>query len=342
MPELTLQTALLTFLVSAVVIVIAGTKLSKYGDLLADLTGLGRVWIGALLLAGATSLPEALTCISAVTWVDAPDLALGDLFGACMLNMFTLALVDLLNREAKVWHRVSYSQILIAGLAIMLAALVALFIIADLDTALFGRIGWDTMLIAALYVFGLRFILQYETDTQNNSGSEAEASRTEGSMSLRRASLLFAAAAVVIIIVAPILAKSAKSIADITGIGTSFIGASLVALATSLPEMVTSLAAVRLGAYDLAVGNLFGSNAFNMMLVFPTDIAYSKGSLLASVGPTQTIAGLLAIVLMSIGIMGVIFRKEKRWYLLEPDSIIIAIVYFVGLFLLFRLGVTFS
>ncbi len=341
MGEFTLQTALLTFLASAVVIVVAGTKLSKYGDLLADLTGLGRIWIGALLLAGATSLPEGLTCISAVTWVDAPDLALGDLYGACMLNMFTLALVDLLNREAKVWHSVSYSQILIAGLAIMLAAFVALFIIADLDTAFFGRLGWDTMLIAALYVFGLRFILQYETETQNSSGSETKVSTADDSMSLKRASLLFAAAAVTIIIFAPLLAKSAKSIADITGIGTTFIGASLVALTTSLPEMVTSLAAVRLGAYDLAVGNLFGSNAFNMMLVFPTDIAYSKGSLLQSVGSTQTIAGLLAIILMSIGIMGVIFRREKRWYLLEPDSIILAIVYFVGLFVLFRLGGTF-
>ena len=339
MGELTLQTASLTFLVSAVVIVIAGTKLAKFGDVLADLTGLGRVWIGALLLAGATSLPEALTCISAVAWLDAPDLALGDLFGASMLNMFTLALVDLLNREAKVWHSVSYSQILIAGLAIVLAALVALFIIADLDTALFGRLGWDTMLIASIYVFGLRFILQYETGNQNNSGGEASAA--EQTMSLKRASLLFAAAAVTIVIFAPLLAKSAKSIADITGIGTTFIGASLVALATSLPEMVTSLAAVRLGAYDLAVGNLFGSNAFNMMLVLPTDLAYSEGSLLASVGSTQTVAGLLAIVLMSIGIMGVMFRKEKRWYLLEPDSIILAIVYFVGLFLLFRLGVTF-
>jgi cation:H+ antiporter len=120
--------------------------------------------------------------------------------------------------------------------------------------------------------------------------------------------------------------------------GTTFIGASLVALATSLPEMVTSLAAVRLGAYDLAVGNLFGSNAFNMMLVLPLDLAYTKGSLLQAVSATQVTAGLLAIILMSIGIMGVIFRKEKRWYLLEPDSLILALAYFVGLFLLFRMG----
>lgn len=339
MGEPTLQLASLIFIASAAVIVFAGIKLSKYADLLADITGLGRVWIGALLLAGATSLPEALTSISAVTWVDAPDLALGDLFGACMLNMFTLALIDLLNRKAKVWHNVSYTLVLLAGLAISLAALASLFILSDVETSFFGWVGWDTMLIALIYVLGIRFVLHYEMHNQNSNKSSTN--EREGKITLTRALLLFGTAALAIVIFAPLLAKSAKSIADVTGVGTTFIGASLVALATSLPEMVTSLAAVRIGAYDLAVGNLFGSNAFNMMLLLPTDIAYSKGPLLANVSSTQVAAGLLAIILMSIGIMGVMFRKEKRWYLLEPDSIILAVVYFVGLFVLFRMGVTF-
>jgi len=336
MGELTLQSAGLIFFISASVIVFAGTKLSKYGDALADITGLGRLWIGALLLAGATSLPEALTCISAVTWVDAPDLALGDLFGACMLNMFTLALVDLLNRKAKVWHVVSFSQILLAGLAIALAALVALFIIADLNTLLVGWIGWDTALVFLIYVLGLRFVLHYEKHI--HEGVPSELHPGPETISLKKALFMFGAATLTLVVFAPLLAASAKTIADTTGIGTTFIGASLVAMATSLPEMVTSLAAVRLGAYDLAVGNLFGSNAFNMMLVFPTDLAYLGGPLLGNVASSQVAAGLLAIILMSIGIMGVIFRKEKRWYLLEPDSLILAVVYFVGLFLLFRLG----
>ncbi len=337
MGEPTLLSACLFFAISAGVIIIAGTKLSKYGDLLADITGLGRVWIGALLLAGATSLPEALTCISAVAWVDAPDLALGNLFGACMLNMFTLALVDLLYRKAKVWHGVSYSQILLAGLAISLAGLVSLFILSDVETLIFGWVGWDTLVIGLVYVLGIRFVLNYEM--QLKAAEDSEPSTYDGSVSLSRAIFFFSLAAIAILLVAPLLAKSAKTIADVTGVGTTFIGASLVALATSLPEMVTALAAVRLGAYDLAVGNLFGSNAFNMMLVLPTDVAYSKGSLLQAVSTTQVTAGLLAIILMSIGIMGLIFRREKRWYLLEPDSLILALAYFAGLFMLFRLGV---
>jgi cation:H+ antiporter len=108
-----------------------------------------------------------------------------------------------------------------------------------------------------------------------------------------------------------------------------------VAIATSLPELVTSFAAVRLGAFDLAVGNLFGSNAFNMAVLFFVDVAYQKGPLLSVVSPMHAMAALWGILLMNIGLMGIIYRAEKRFFLIEPDSFLMIVGYVIGMWLLF-------
>jgi cation:H+ antiporter len=95
------------FVLSAATIVAAGTKLAHYGDKIAELTGLGRLWIGAVLIAGATSLPEVLTDVSAAL-MNEPDLAIGDLFGSNMANMLILGLIDLAHRQRRVWHQVAH------------------------------------------------------------------------------------------------------------------------------------------------------------------------------------------------------------------------------------------
>ncbi len=160
----------------------------------------------------------------------------------------------------------------------------------------------------------------------------------ERTAALRRASISFALVALIIVIAAPFLASSAKDIAERTGMGTTFVGSSLVAVTTSLPELVTAVAAVRLGAFDLAVGNLFGSNAFNMSILFVTDIAYRPGPLLSLVSTTHLVTALLSILLMCIGMMGIIYRAEKRLMLVEPDSVLMIVGYALGMWTVFRLG----
>jgi cation:H+ antiporter len=134
---------------------------------------------------------------------------------------------------------------------------------------------------------------------------------------------------------APFLASSANEIANKTGISATFIGTSLVAITTSLPELVTAIAAVRLGAFDLAVGNLFGSNAFNMAAFFFVDVAYRGGSLFSVVSDAHALTALWSMLLMSIGLMGIIYRVEERYLLIEPDSFLIILGYCLGLWLLF-------
>lgn len=331
------------FLLSAIVIVRAGTKLSQYGDRIAEHSGLGRLWVGVILLAGATSLPEVFTAVSAVL-MDAPNLAVGDLFGAGLSNMLTLALIDVAYRQKRVWQQAALEQALIASLAVILTGLAGLFILVK-QSFFSLNVGIGTLAIALIYVFGMRVVFRQEGMRHRAEqlervveGEEAPHAHLASSGALKQAVARFALSSLGILVAAPLLAESAKEIAAETGISTTFMGTSLLAITTSLPELVTTFAAVRLGAFDLAVGNLFGSNAFNMAILFLADVAYWNGSLLAAVEPTHAITAFISIVLMSIGVMGIIYRAEKRFLLIEPDSFLMIVGYIVGMWLLYRLG----
>ena len=334
--------AWITFVLSGIAIIFAGTKLSQYGDRIAEYSGLGRLWIGVVLLAGATSLPEVLTVLSAVL-IDAPDLAVGDLFGAGLTNMLTLALIDLAHRTKRVWQQTALDQALIASLAVIMTGLAGLLIMVKHSVSIV-QIGAGTLAIAVIYLFGMRVVLRQESMRRRAEQLQRVVQSTDASdhtmkkHSLKQAGLGFAAAAGGILIAAPLLADSAVQIAETTGISSTFIGTSLVAIVTSLPEMVTAFAAVRMGAFDLAVGNLFGSNAFNMGILFFADVAYRKGPLLGAVNDAHAVTALVSILLMSVGIMGIIYRAEKRFFFVEPDSALMIMGYLIGMGLIFSLG----
>ena len=332
----------MVFLASAAVIVYAGAKLSHYGDRIADLTGLGGLWIGVILMAAATSLPEIFTDVSAAL-IDAPDLAAGDLFGSNMANMLILGIVDLMHRQKRVWQQAAIDHVLSAGLAVFLTGLAAFFILFGMDVKHAG-VGFGSMLLLLFYIFGMRVVVRQEGVKRRQREQEAvvEAQAKEDSTQpnkregLRRAFIGFCLAALGLLVAAPFLAGSAEEIAKQSGITATFIGTSLVGITTSLPELVTAVAAVRLGAFDLAVGNLFGSNAFNMAAFFFVDIAYRSGPLFNAVSDAHAMTALWSILLMSIGIMGIIYRVEQRYLLIEPDSFLIILGYCLGLWLLFQ------
>jgi cation:H+ antiporter len=334
--------AWITFVLSGLAIIFAGTKLSQYGDRIAEYSGLGRLWIGVVLMAGATSLPEVLTVLSAVL-IDAPNLAVGDLFGAGLTNMLTLALIDLAHRTKRVWQQTALDQALIASLAVIMTGLAGLLIMVKHSVSIV-QIGAGTLAIAVIYLFGMRVVLRQESMRRRAEQLQRVVQSTDASdhtmkkHSLKQAGWGFAAAAGGILIAAPLLADSAVQIAETTGISSTFIGTSLVAIVTSLPEMVTAFAAVRMGAFDLAVGNLFGSNAFNMGILFFADVAYRKGPLLGSVNDAHAVTALVSILLMSVGIMGIIYRAEKRFFFVEPDSALMIMGYLIGMGLIFSLG----
>ena len=332
----------LTFLATAVVIVIAGTKLSQYGDQIAEKTGLGGLWIGVVLMAAATSMPEVFTTVSA-SLLDAPDLAVGDLLGAGLTNMLTLGIIDMVYRRKGVWQQAAFGHTLVAALAMVLTALAGFFILLRPEITRLN-VGADTLTILILYMLGIRVVFRQEDverrQREHEKVTEAVATEPEAGRAdregLRRSAIGFALAAVGILAAAPFLAWSGERIAVLTGISTTFVGTFLVAITTSMPELVTAFAAVRLGAFDLAVGNLFGSNAFNMAALFFADVAYREGSLLGGVSTAHALTALWAILLMNLGLMGIIYRAAKRYVLIEPDSYLMILGYVLGMWLLFR------
>ncbi len=124
-------------------------------------------------------------------------------------------------------------------------------------------------------------------------------------------------------------------IAEISGLSTGFVGVALVAVVTSLPEVVTTIAAARIGAYNLAIGNLFGSNAFNIFALGLVDLFFLDGRFLAIIDPTLTIAGLMGLLLTCLALIGNLAHEERRLFFIEVDALMILIGYIGGMWLLF-------
>jgi cation:H+ antiporter len=318
------------FVVSSAAVVGAGLVLARRGDEIATRTGLGGLVVGMVLLAGATSLPEVVTDVSAVL-AGAPDLAVGDLFGSSMANMAILAVIDLIHR-GRVWPAVGLGHARLAAIAIALTSIAVLAILVPSEVAI-GWLGIETIVIVGGYVAAAAWI--HRSRGEGRAVVPAELgileptgwSEPEPRASVRTALAWFAGASAVVLVAAPFLAISAKGIADETGAGETFVGTLLLAATTSLPELVASLAAVRIGAYDLAVGNLFGSNAFNMVALLAADAAHLEGPILAAVAPAQAVAGVGAILLMAIAIAAVVHGARTRIARLEPDAALILVTY---------------
>ena len=317
--------ALVQFGVSALVIIGAGVFLTKSADRLAEETGLGKVIVGSILLAGATSLPELMVDINAI-WLDQPDLAVGDLLGSSLLNLLILAVVDTAFRHPRRAFSSEFAQH--AGnavLSINLTALVGVGILSQLYLSIFG-VGLFIWFVVGVYFVGLS--LNFRLPAKDGGG------RLKGRI-LNRSMIEFVASAGVILVAAPYLVRSADQVARLSGLGHTFIGTTLVALATSLPELVTTIAAFRIGAPDLALGNIFGSNTFNMILFFPLDALY-PGALLQSVRPAHALTAFCVVAVSSVAVMGQISSKREKVRLWEPSSPLIVLIVIGSLYLLYR------
>lgn len=327
-------TAILQFLISAAIIVIAGTTLTRFADKISDLTGLGRVLVGSIFLAAATSLPELSVDISAVRQGHV-DLAAGDLVGSSLFNLLILAILDLLHySRGQMLSRTAAAHALSATIGIVLTSLVALAILLGKSVQQFAvaGIGPGSWVILVGYLLGVRMIFYDQRISAQIAGLEAEVPSDEETRkaSLKKAVFGYVAAAAVIVIAAPYLADAAGTIAEYSGLGTTFIGTTLVALCTSLPELVASLAAIRMGAFDLALGNIFGSNAFNMILFVPLDLAH-QGPIMAEVSTGHVLTALAVILVTSIAILGQLYQVEKRQKFIEPDALMMIGIIFAAL-----------
>jgi cation:H+ antiporter len=328
---MTLLQSTVLFVAGAALLTWSGVQLARAGDEIAERAGLSRLFVGMLLVAGATSLPEVTTDVTAAL-ADAPDLAVGDLFGSSMANMAILAIIDLMHRQ-RVWPNVEIGHARVASIAIGLTALATLGILTPPGITV-GWVGVDTIVIAAGYVAAVAWMRRSPT----GRFGEGEVLPVPTGWTkpapgaLRPVVLRFAIATLLILLAAPTVAYAGRDIAAASGMGETFVGTTLLAVSTSLPELVASIAAVRIGAHDLAVGNLFGSNAFNMAALVIVDVAYAPAALFSSVDPGQAVAGVGAILLMAFALAALVHGTETRARRLEPDAILLLVAYIGALF----------
>lgn len=321
-----MNVAIFQFLISALIIIFAGHYLTKSADKIADITGWGKMFVGSLLLAGATSIPELMVDIKSVK-MNLPDLAVGDLLGSSLFNLLILATLDFTFPSA--FRRTAFSpsflhHSLSAVLSIILTAIVGIAITSQISTSAIG-VSIFSWAIVAIYFFGIRL-------TYMDGARDSDTKKYESKSSKKKVKQLFfpfscfLVSTVIIITTAPFLVSSADQISKMSGLGHAFIGTTLVALSTSLPELAATFAAFRMGAPDLAIGNIFGSNAFNMLLFVPLDFFYIN-NIFTSVKNVNAVTAFGIITATGIAVMGQLYRKKERSRFLEPSSeAVIAII----------------
>ena len=333
------------FLLLAGAVAAAGSVLARSADQIAEATGLGRLLVGSLLLAAVTSLPELSVDIAAIR-SGYVDLAAGDLFGSSLMNLLILALVDLSIRSGrKMLSREGAAHALSATLGIAVTSLAGLAIVtADkLPVAIIlGMSGWSWAILLS-YLFGARMIF---INQRISARLAAESQSDEGGLSQERSArkpsfllsaIIFGTATVVLCFAGPKLAHVAGALAEETGLGGTFVGTTLVAVTTSLPELVASLTAIRMGAIDLAIGNAFGSNAFNIVLFVPLDFLHD-GSIFLSMSGAHAVTAFTVVLATAIAVLGQLYHGERRLPFIEPDAFLMLFVVLGGLFLIYSLG----
>ena len=323
------------FIACTAVILFTGTLLSKYGDILAEKSGLGRTLIGVILMASVTSLPELITGISSIIIFDLPNIAAGDVIGSCMFNLVILALLDLGN-PLPLAARVHQGHVLLAGFGILLLGLVVMGVVAGERLPRMGWIGVYSVAFIAVYMVAMRMVLLYEKNRISRFIEEMAEELQYQHISGARALAMYVLNAVVLVGAATYLPHLGEQIAELTGLGQTFVGNILIAVSTSLPEVAVSVAAVRIGAIDMAVGNLFGSNLFNIAVLALDDFLYVKGPLLLWISSSHIIAAISAICMTAIAIIGLTYRTTtKKPLYFSWDSLGILGIYGVATFLLY-------
>ena len=327
----------LKFVACVALIAFAGPPLVRYGDIIAQRTGLSRSWIGLVLLATATSLPELFTGISAVTVAEAPNIAVGDALGSCVFNLAMLVVLDALSRDEPVYRRIDQGHILSAGFGVILIGAAGAFLLLS-QSALsiqFLHISIFTPFIIVIYFTAMRATFVYERRTR----LPLEVAGSGDGVTLRGALLRYGAAAGVVAAAGSWLPFIGQEIAGTMGWKTTFVGTLLIAGATSVPEFVVTISALRRGAVDMAIGSLLGSNLFDILIIAVDDFAYRKGPLLAAASPAHAITAFAAAIMSGVFIVAVLYKPETRLRgIIGWVSLSLLVIYLFSAYAIYLLG----
>jgi len=339
---------LLILTIGGIVVWLAGTKMALMADTISERTALSRAMAGALLLGVATSLPEIVTTVAASSLGNAP-LAVNNLLGGVSMQLVVLVFVDWWFVRGGTLTFFSPNPVLLLG-GVLLILHLATFIVAVAvgDYALPGNVGIWPFVLAAVYVISLYFMNRFsELDTwsparlaeQGDDGPPApsDAADDEDHRSTTNVVVQFSVAGLIVLVAGWAVSTSADAISQQTGIGSGFIGATLVAITTSLPEISTAAGAVRLGAYTMAISNIFGTNCLEVALLFPSDLAFREGPVINAVDNSAILLGGVGIVVTTMYLWGLLERRDKSFAGMGIDSWWVLLTYLTGLGLLWQI-----
>ncbi len=313
----------LGFLGCAALVIFSGIRLSYHGDRIAELTGLGKAWIGLVMMASVTSLPELISGISSVAIVKAPDLAAGDIFGSCVFNLLILSLIDA-RMKKPITSLVKTGHVVAGFFGMILITISALAIVLSAETPVIGWLSVFSIIIALVYLAAVYGIFKYE---QAQPKEESTGSVENKAAELKRSLFVYGANALVVVAAALFLPHFGERIANSYGLSTSFFGTLFLAAATSLPELVVSFASLRLGSFDMVVGNLLGSNIFNIFILALDDAFYMEGALFANISHSHLISALAVIVMTAVVGLGIMVKPQRKVWLFGLDSFVILMIY---------------
>ncbi|NVE96018.1 sodium:calcium antiporter [Altererythrobacter lutimaris] len=329
------------FVLAAAAVWWAGTRLPAYVVALSEKTGVGQGLAGMLVLGGITSLPEFATGTTAAA-IGVPLLSLNDILGSASLNLLLLALADMALGEKPLTSVVARPVTLIQGvLGMTLFALVGAAIgigggdwggpASAWSIAIFGAV------VVALFVSG-RAERRPMWQVVNPPDLEVAEESRRKQITAGKLALVLAGLASIILVGGVTLANAGETIAEETGLGTGIVGLLIIAVATSLPEASAIIGAMRHKRYELAIGEIFGSNMFNLAIILAIDLVAPGQGVIEQAGGFEIAAAMLALVLTGVFVIGLIERRDRTVLRMGQDSITAILIYFSGVALLVSLA----
>lgn len=326
------------FIIAAIIIALAGTRITNLADRLADVTGMGEALFGAVLLGGTTSLPGIVTSVW-TAHAGFAQLSISNAIGGIAAQTTFLAIADMSYRRVNLEHAAASLENLVQATLLVTLLAIPLLAMAGPQVAILGIHPASLVLLVA-YVFGQRLVSKAKSAPlwQPKKTRETRLD-TPAPEKLRPGELVwlwcaFILLAGVIAAAGFMVAQTGIALATRTALSETVVGALLTAVATSLPELVTALAAVRQGALTLAVGSIIGGNSFDVLFMAFADIAYREGSIYHAITNHQIFVIALTLLLVGILLLGLLRREKTGIANIGFESVLVLGLYLGGVMVL--------
>jgi cation:H+ antiporter len=325
------------FCAAAIVVWISGTRLTHILDAVSAKTGLDQAFVGMLLLGGITSLPEIANVTSASA-SGVPHLAINNLLGSAAINVFLLAAADAVIGARAITSIVAKPVTMMMCTLCMLVLCTVTIAIATGDVTVFGVGVWSVVICTlSIVFFGLAASYGNRSSWTIKGPEESAESDSIASSEASLGRLISATviAGAIIFGAGFTLSKMGDAIAAQTGLGTSLVGFLLIGMSTSTPELSSIVAALRIGRYELAFGQVLGTNFVNLSLFLLADVIYPKGPIINELGRFETISALLGLALIGIFLVGLLERRDPKIMRMGYDSLAVIVTFAAGVVLLY-------